>query len=103
MTYKINDIFTAIADPNRRRILGLLAEHAMSVNTIVHYFSMSRPAVSKHLKVLYMNNLVSIRRVGRERIYELNAEPLREVRNWIAQYEQFWDDRLQRLKKQRKL
>ena len=93
------DVFEAISHPARRRMLDLLAETDRSVNTIAGHFEMSRPAVSQHLRVLLDAGLVTEQRHGRERRYHLVPEGLRTVREWLAHYERFWDDRLQRLQK----
>ncbi|MDP1796949.1 MAG: metalloregulator ArsR/SmtB family transcription factor [Planctomycetaceae bacterium] len=93
------DVFTAISHPARRRMLDLLAEADRSVNTIAGHFQMSRPAVSQHLRVLLDSGLVTEQRHGRERRYHFVPEQLGTVREWIAQYERFWDDHLQRLQK----
>lgn len=100
MTYRLQDVFTAIADPSRRHILELLSKNEMSVKSIANRFHFSRAAVSKHLQVLQKSDLVDMRQAGRERIYKLNADPLLEVRNWVQQYEKFWDAKLKTLKKQ---
>ena len=94
------DVFGAISHPARRRMLDLLAETDRSVNTIAGHFQMSRPAVSQHLRILLDAGLVTEQRYGRERRYHLVPARLGPVREWIAHYERFWDDRLQRLQKQ---
>jgi DNA-binding transcriptional ArsR family regulator len=78
-------------------MLDLLVEADGSVNTIAGYFPMSRPAVSQHLRILLDAGLVAEQRHGRERRYRLVPERLGPVRDWIAHYERFWDDHLQRL------
>ena len=93
------DIFGAISHPARRRMLDLLADADRSVNTIAGHFQMSRPAVSQHLRVLLDSGLVTEQRHGRERRYHFVPERLGPVRDWIALYDRFWDDRLQRLQK----
>ena len=93
------DVFGAISHPARRTMLDLLAEADRSVNAIAGHFKMSRPAVSQHLRVLLDSGLVTEERHGRERRYHFVPERLAPVRDWIAQYEQFWDDHLQRLQK----
>ena len=80
-------------------MLDLLAETERSVNTIAGHFEMSRPAVSQHLRILLEAGLVTEQRCGRERRYSLVPVQLGPVRDWIAHYERFWDDRLQRLQK----
>src|SRR6478672_7660779 len=93
------DVFAAISHPARRRMLDLLLNTHHSVNAIAGHFRMSRPAVSQHLRILLDAGLVKEHRHGRERRYHLVPERLGPVREWIAHYEQFWDDRLQRLQK----
>lgn len=93
------DVFTAISHGARRRMLDLLTEDKRSVSDIAAHFEMSRPAVSQHLRVLLDAGLVTERRHGRERHYHFVPERLGPVRDWIAHYERFWDDRLQGLQK----
>jgi DNA-binding transcriptional ArsR family regulator len=94
------DVFGAISHPARRRMLDLLAGTDRSVNAIAGHFQMSRPAVSQHLRILLDAGLVAERRHGRERRYRFVPARLAPVRDWIAHYEQFWDDHLHRLQKQ---
>lgn len=91
------DVFGAISHPARRRMLDLLGRADHSVNAIAGHFDMSRPAVSQHLRILLDAGLVTEQRHGRERRYHFVPERLGPVRDWIEQYERFWDDRLQRL------
>ncbi len=98
MSYRIDDVFSALADSSRRQILMMLSEKKMTVNSIAENFHFSRPAVSKHLKVLLNTNLVSSEQTGRERYYKLNVEPLNEVRDWLKFYNKFWDNKLNMLK-----
>jgi DNA-binding transcriptional ArsR family regulator len=91
------DVFSAISHPARRQMLDLLLEADRSVNTIAGHFEMSRPAVSQHLRILLEAGLVTEQRHGRERRYHLVPERLGPVREWMAHYERFWDDRLRRL------
>lgn len=93
------DVFGAISHPARRRMLDLLVESDRSVNAMAGHFEMSRPAVSQHLRILLDAGLVTEQRHGRERRYHLVPESLAPVREWLAQYERFWDERLQRLQK----
>jgi DNA-binding transcriptional ArsR family regulator len=93
------DVFTAISHRARRQMLDLLTENERPVGDIAAHFDMSRPAVSQHLRILLDAGLVTERRHGRERRYRLVPEQLGPVRDWIAQYERFWDERLQRLQK----
>lgn len=94
--HRESDVFSAISNPARRQMLDLLAEADRSVNAIAEHFKMSRPAVSQHLRVLLYAGLVSEQRHGRERRYRLVPARLGEVRDWIARYERFWDNRLKR-------
>ena len=93
------DVFTAISHPARRHMLDLLAEADRSVNAMAGHFKMSRPAVSQHLRILRSAGLVTEQRHGRERHYRLVLARLAPVRDWLAHYERFWDDRLLRLQK----
>ncbi|BCM90632.1 transcriptional repressor SdpR [Abditibacteriota bacterium] len=95
-----SDVFIAISHRARRQMLDLLTEDERSVSDIAAHFEMSRPAVSQHLRVLLDAGLVAEQRYGRERRYRLVPERLGPVRDWMAHYEQFWDDHLQRLQKQ---
>ncbi len=92
------DVFLAIADPTRRKILGLLSANDMTVNSLAKHFPVSRPAISKHLKVLNQAGLVTEQKIGRERYYHLQPEPLIVVYDWIMTYEKFWKERLAKLK-----
>jgi DNA-binding transcriptional ArsR family regulator len=94
-----HDVFGAISHPARRQMLDLLARDDSSVSAIAGHFKMSRPAVSQHLRVLLDAGLVTEQRHGRERRYHLQAQRLAPVREWIASYERFWDERLDKFKK----
>lgn len=91
-----DDIFKAIADPTRREIVTMLAAQPRPVHEIAARFAMSRPAVSKHLKVLGDAGLVRLRREGRENLYTLDEQALDEVVNWLSG---FWAGRLNLLKR----
>ncbi|WP_121613055.1 ArsR/SmtB family transcription factor [Mesobacillus foraminis] len=93
-----HDVFQAIADPTRRDVLKLLANEEMPISKITSYFSMSRTAVVKHLHVLSEAQLVIGQKVGREKVYRLQPEPLTEIKQWLSFYEQFWDNKLSMLK-----
>lgn len=93
--------YKAIADTTRREILDLLRLQPLPAGVIAERFRkkrLSRPAVSKHLRILRQSKLVLVTRRGRERVYALNAEPLREVDAWVQKYEAFWDRQLQAFK-----
>ncbi|MGB2626276.1 MAG: metalloregulator ArsR/SmtB family transcription factor [Candidatus Acidiferrum sp.] len=92
-------VFRAIADPTRRQILGLLRGGQQTVGEIAGNFRMSRPAVSKHLRLLRRAGLVVTRREGTSRPCALSARPLRLVNDWLGDYEQFWAESLDSLKK----
>jgi DNA-binding transcriptional ArsR family regulator len=92
------DVFDAIADPTRRRLIRLLAEaDELPLHELTAEFPMGRTAVSKHLTVLKEAGLVLDRKVGRETRYRLNASPLREIQDWVAFYSNFWSTNLMRL------
>ncbi|HSL30766.1 MAG TPA: metalloregulator ArsR/SmtB family transcription factor, partial [Anaerolineales bacterium] len=91
------DVFQAIADPKRRAIIGLLAHQKLSLNRVAEHFDISRPAVSRHIKILAECGLVVVRQHGRERYCEVRLEKLDEVSDWVEQYRQIWEARLDRL------
>jgi DNA-binding transcriptional ArsR family regulator len=92
-------VFRAIADPTRRQILGMLRGGPCSVGEIAANFRTSRPAISKHLRMLRTVGLVATTQRGTARICALNAEPLRVVGDWISDYEAYWSKTLQSLKR----
>lgn len=89
--------FAALADPTRRAILKRLAKGEASVTELAEPFQLSLPAISKHLKVLEKAGLIERGREAQWRPCRLKAKPLHEVANWVEQYRQFWEDRLDRL------
>ena len=91
------DVFQAIADPTRREIIGMLAFKSMNINAVADQFAVSRPAISKHLKILTECGLIAIKQQGRERFCEMKPEKLQEVSIWVKQYEQFWTEKFQAL------
>ena len=91
------DVFHAVADPTRRALLDLLAQGEERVNSLAERFAMSRPAISQHLAILLRTRLVRARRVGRERRYRLQPQPLEEIYDWVALYERFWTNKLSAL------
>ncbi|MBT2647345.1 winged helix-turn-helix transcriptional regulator [Bacillus sp. ISL-34] len=93
-----HDVFQAIADPTRRKVLQLLAEGDLPISEITSHFSMSRTAIAKHLHILSEAELVSGRKVGREKRFRLQPEPLAELKQWLSFYDQFWDNKLSILK-----
>ena len=90
--------FQALADPTRRAVLDLLRQGALPAGQIAREFPVSRPAISKHLRLLRRARLVGERREGRHRLYRLNAEPLKSVDAWLNEYRSFWQSSLTRLK-----
>lgn len=93
-----HDVFSAIADPTRRKLLRLLVDQEMPVTVISSHFPMSRTAVSKHLRILSDAGLVKEQKVGRETRYRLHPEPLMELKDWLSYYERFWDNKMLALK-----
>ncbi len=91
-------VFRAIADPTRREILGILRSGPCAVGQIAENFRMSRPAVSKHLRLLSAAGLVTTRQAGTWRLCRLNAKPLRAVNDWLQDYALFWGESLRSLK-----
>ena len=94
-----NVVFRAIADPTRREILELLRGGERSVGDLAANFRQSRPAISKHLRLLRSAGLVVTRERGTARICELNATPLRAVNDWLSDYEALWSGSLRQLKR----
>lgn len=90
--------FNALADPTRRAVLDLLRAGTRAAGEIAQAFPVSRPAISKHLRVLRRAHLVEERKEGRHRFYQLNPEPLKAVDSWLEQYRQFWTASLENLK-----
>jgi DNA-binding transcriptional ArsR family regulator len=93
------DVFRAIADPTRRAILDRLRAGPQAVNVLAADFEQSRPAISKHLKVLREARLVSETRAGRARVYQLQPLPLQQVAGWVEGYRAFWLTNLGNLKR----
>jgi DNA-binding transcriptional ArsR family regulator len=91
------DSFTAISDPTRRRIIGLLAERELSAGALAENFQMTAPAVSQHLKALKEARLVQVRVDGQRRIYSLNPQGLSEIDSWLDMVRRFWRGRLDAL------
>jgi DNA-binding transcriptional ArsR family regulator len=91
------DVFQAIADPTRRAILSLLAVQTLTMTSIADHFKVTRPAISKHVKILEECGLVSITQQGRERYCEAKLNKLDEVSDWVERYREMWEERLDRL------
>lgn len=91
------DVFQAIADPTRREIISLVTHRAMNLNAVAENFDVSRPAISKHIKILTECGLITVRQEGRERFCEAKLEKLHDVSDWVEQYRQFWETKLDAL------
>ena len=93
------DVFQAIADPTRREIINLVSQQSLNLNTVADNFPISRPAVSKHIKILTECGLIMITQQGRERYCRANLTKLSEVSDWVDQYRKFWGSKLDALEK----
>jgi DNA-binding transcriptional ArsR family regulator len=98
VTYSSESTFQALADPTRRAVLDLLRRGSQPAGEIAQAFPVSRPAISKHLRLLRRAHLVREHREGRHRVYQLNPEPLRAVDSWLEHYRNFWNLNLASLK-----
>lgn len=92
-----HDPFNAVAEPKRRQLIQAMGAQELSVNEIVEALGWNQPSVSKHLRVLKQVGLVEERRVGRQRLYRVNAENLRPIFDWVTPFEQMWSERFDRL------
>lgn len=91
------DVFQAIADPTRRDIINLLAHQTMNLNAVADNFDISRPAISKHIRILTECGLVTIKQQGRERYCTADLRKLKQVADWTEQYRNFWAKKLDAL------
>ena len=91
------DAFQVIADPSRRQMLKLLSKNNLTINSLAENFDMSRPAVSKHIKILYGAGFISITDVGRERYCTLKQEGFHELQDFIGSFDKFWASKLKKL------
>jgi len=91
------DAFQVIADPSRRQILYLLSKDSLSINSLAENFEISRPAISKHIKVLQNSGFISIEDIGRERYCSLQQDGFNELQKWLEYYDAFWAAKLQKL------
>src|SRR5882762_102229 len=91
------DVFQAIADPTRRSIINMLAHESLNVNAVAENFAVSRPAISKHVKILTECGLIIIKRQGRERYCQSKLDKLNELSDWVKQYPRFWNAKLDAL------
>ncbi len=92
------DVYQAIADPTRRQIIGMLVNTPLNLKTVTENFDVSRPTISKHIKVLTECGVVVIKQQGRERFCYANREKLNEVKHWLEQLDAMWDNKLNTLK-----
>ncbi|MBA4056521.1 MAG: transcriptional regulator [Marivirga sp.] len=91
------DAFQVIGDPSRRKMLMLLCKDSLTINSLADNFEMSRPAVSKHIKILYRAGFISIHDIGRERHCTLKKDGFEELQAWIAHFNMFWASKLKKL------
>lgn len=91
------DVFQAIADPTRRAIINMIANQPMNLNAVAGHFNISRPAISKQIKILTQCGLVTIKQQGRERYCEAKLQKLNEVSEWVERYRGFWNHKLDAL------
>jgi DNA-binding transcriptional ArsR family regulator len=91
------DAFQVIADPSRRHMMQLLSKDSMTINSLAENFDMSRPAVSKHIKIMYNAGFITIKDIGRERYCTLNQDGFEEVQDWINYFDKFWSGKLKKL------
>jgi DNA-binding transcriptional ArsR family regulator len=97
MTTQTLDAFQVIADPSRRRMMQLLSKNSLTINSLAENFDMSRPAVSKHIKIMYNAGFVSISDIGRERYCTLKKDGFNELQNFIDYFDKFWTSKLKKL------
>ena len=97
MTTQTHGVFQVIADPSRRQMLQLLSKKSMTINSLAENFDMSRPAVSKHVKILYNAGFISITNIGRERHCVLKQNGFSELQDFINYFDKFWTSKLQKL------
>src|SRR5580692_3420139 len=97
MAQPILDAFQVIADPSRRQMLMLLSKESRTINSLAANFDMSRPAVSKHIKILYGAGFIAIQDIGRERHCTLKQDGFNALRDWLNFFDQFWTSKLKNL------
>src|SRR6201982_1525588 len=91
------DAFQVIADPSRRQMMQLLSKDTLTINALAENFDMSRPAVSKHIKIMYNAGFISIKDIGRERYCTLKQEGFNEIQDFIDYFDKFWTSKLSKL------
>lgn len=97
MAITLPDPFQAIADPSRRKILDMLSESSLTIGDLAQHFDMSRPAVSKHIKILEQSGLISIQDIGRERHCLLKKDGFAQIKTWVMHFDRFWAAKLGKL------
>src|ERR1700760_647188 len=97
MTAQVFDAFQVIADPSRRQMMQLLSKDSMTINALAENFDMSRPAVSKHLKIMHTAGFISITDIGRERYCTLKKDGFNELQQFIDFFDNFWTGKLKKL------
>ena len=97
MTTQTLDVFQVIADPSRRQMMQLLSKQSMTINSLADNFDMSRPAVSKHIKIMYNAGFISIKDIGRERHCTLKQDGFNELQAFINYFDKFWSSKLKKL------
>lgn len=97
MTQSTVDVFQVIGDPSRRKMLMLLSEDSLTINSLADNFSMSRPAVSKHIKILQSAGFITIKDIGRERYCTLKKDGFEDLQNWLSYFDKFWTSKLKKL------
>jgi DNA-binding transcriptional ArsR family regulator len=91
------DTFQVIGDPSRRKMLMLLSNDSLTINSLADHFDMSRPAVSKHVKILDNAGFISIKDIGRERYCTLKKDGFDELQDWLRYFDEFWTSKLKKL------
>ena len=91
------DVFHAIADPTRRAIISMVVDQPLTLNTVASRFSISRPAISRHIRILAECGLVTLQNDGRERYCQANPAALQPIAGWLQPYQRFWNDKLDQL------
>jgi len=97
MTTSTLDVFQVIADPSRRKMMTLLSKDSMTINALAENFDMSRPAVSKHIKIMFNAGFISITDIGRERYCTLKQDGFNELQDFINYFDKFWVTKLKKL------
>ena len=97
MKAQTSDVFQVMADPSRRQMLMMLSKNSMTINSIAGNFHMSRPAVSKHIKILYNGGFITIKDIGRERHCVLKQDGFNKLQDFINYFDKFWATKLSKL------